>query len=154
MKMHETHNQLMATPNLSGWNHVDEESGTYIFILKNTGLGPAIVNRICLTVDGQTIEGESADLITAAADKLFPDNEKAVGAEMFTVGEFISANQKFEILTITVAGLTAEEIGKLVRSKAKLAIKYSSIFGKQYLFDSDAEPPLIPDQDETNKIRK
>jgi len=139
IKMHEQHNRLMATPHLSGWNHIDGDAGTFIFTLENNGLGPAIVREINLLIDGKHLEGEGSELIDAAVEKMFDIKTVNYGVEMFNTGEFISAGKKFDIFTINTQDKSAEDVRSFVAEKARLLIKYDSILGDSYLFDSDKD---------------
>ncbi|MDH0084854.1 MAG: hypothetical protein GTN60_04825 [Pseudomonas stutzeri] len=137
--MHEKHNRLMATPHLSGWNHQDGETETYSFTLENTGIGPAIIKAITLTVDGHPAQGEGSDMIEDAAERLFPNVAKHHRFEMFTVGEFVPPNKKFEVYSIQAEGLSAEQLIKRAQTATKLVIHYESIYGDKYLYDSDTD---------------
>jgi len=140
MNMHEQHNRLMATPHLSGWNHVEDATGTYIFTLENNGLGPAIVREISLWVDGVLQEGAGTDLVDAAVQQLFSAEAPSdYGAEMFTVGEFIAVGKKFNILTVRFKDKGPDTVRAYVAEKAKLQIRYDSILGDSYFFDSDKD---------------
>ncbi len=139
IKMHEQHNRLMATPHLSGWNHINSDSGTYTFTLENNGLGPAIVREISLLVDGKPLEGDGPELIEAAVEKMFAHETTNSGIEMFTTGEFIAVGKKFDILTIQVANKKAEDLRMYIAAKAQLLISYDSILGDSYFFDSEVD---------------
>lgn len=139
IRMHEQHNRLMSTPHLSGWNHADCETGTYSFTLENTGLGPAIIKDILLKVDGQQMEGESAELVEAASDKLFPNIDKRDQYEMFVKGEFIPPSKKFEIYRIVTSQLHPDDITQQVQSRTHLVIRYESILGERYVYDSASD---------------
>lgn len=136
MKMHEQHNRLMATPHLSGWSHVDNSSGTFIYTLENTGLGPVIVSEVTLLVDGVQQEGEGTELIDKAVQNIFEPNTFDYGAEMFTVGEFIPTGKKFNLVTIEAKNKSAEEVRTYITDKITLLITYKSILGDSYLFNS------------------
>ena len=135
VKMHERHNRLMATPNLSGWKHTDSEQGTFLYTLENTGIGPAIIKEITLEVDGKLVEGEGSDLIEAAIDIIVP-YEQTRKIEMFVKGEFISAGRRVEIYQASSPYLSEEEIEERLTKRAKLLIQYESIFGDAFTFDS------------------
>lgn len=139
MDMHERHNRLMSTPHLSGWNHQDGETETYSFTLENTGIGPAIIKSIVLTVDDEPAQGEGSDMVEDAAERLFPNIAKHHRFEMFTVGEFIPPNKKFEIYSIKAAGLRAEQLVQIVQARTKLVIHYESIYGEKHVYDSELE---------------
>lgn len=137
--MHEKHNRLMATPHLSGWNYEDGETNTYSFTLENTGIGPAIIKSILLTVDDQPAQREGSDMIEDAAERLFPNLAKLHRFEMFTVGEFIPPNKKYEVYGVQADGLTAKQLLERVQTRTKLVIHYESIYGDKYVYDSETE---------------
>jgi hypothetical protein len=139
IKIHEQHNRLMATPHLSGWNHINSDTDTYTFTLENNGLGPAIVREITLLVDGNPQEGKGSELIKAAVDKMFAHETINSGIEMFTTGEFIAVGKKFDILTIKITNKKAEDLRMYVAGKTQLLISYDSILGDSYLFDSELD---------------
>ncbi|MCQ4267407.1 hypothetical protein NAV28_09275 [Pseudomonas stutzeri] len=139
MAMHERHNRLMAKPHLSGWNHQDGETDTYSFTLENTGIGPAIIKSIVLTVDGKPAQGEGSEMVEDAAERLFPNIAKHHRFEMFTVGEFIPPSKKFEIYYIKAQGFSAEQLVQNVQARTKLVIHYESIYGEKHIYDSELE---------------
>lgn len=70
-------------------------------------------------------------------NRLFPGTNKRTGYEMFIVGEFIPPNKKFDIVDITIPDSNASDIADYIRAKCRLVIGYTSVFGKQYTYDSD-----------------
>ncbi|SDF22103.1 hypothetical protein [Phytopseudomonas seleniipraecipitans] len=137
IKSHERHNRLMATPHLSAWNHADIEPGLYQFSIENTGIGPAVVREISVSVGGEKIKGWSADLVELAVEKLFGATEHEASYEMFVINDVLPPGKKFTVLSIKIPGTTGGDIQEFVTEQVSLMIKYESILGDKYVFDSE-----------------
>lgn len=140
MYIQRKHNQKMSQPHLSGWNHQGHDPESYIFSLENVGLGPAIIKKISLRVEGKEITGEGSDLIQNAIPKIFHGIDYGdPGWEMFSTGEMIPSGKKYHILTVHPLNSTSETITSLMRKNARLVIHYESILGEKFLFDSEKD---------------
>ncbi|PSS51672.1 hypothetical protein [Pseudomonas sp. BBP2017] len=138
IKMHEQHNRRMATPHLSAWNSTDVETRSYCFTLENNGLGPAIIREVCLWVDGVQLQGEGPDLLEAASRRLFGAIPYEQHAEWFIVGEFIPPGKKFNTTTVMLEDHEPAAVMAIAKSRLRLLIRYDSILGNSYVYDSDS----------------
>ena len=137
IKMHELHNRRMATPHLSAWNSTDVKTRSYCYTLENNGLGPAIIREVSLWVDGQQLQGEGPDLLEAASKMLLGDIPYEQRAELFIVGEFIPPGKKFITTTVMLASHEPATIMAIAKARLRLLIRYDSILGDSFVYDSD-----------------
>ncbi|UVE17860.1 hypothetical protein NVV93_00210 [Pseudomonas sp. LS44] len=138
IKLHEQHNRRMVTPHLSGWAHTDPSHKTFFFTLENNGLGPAIAREIKFWVDGELQEGEGPDVLEAAAKKYLGAIDSNQRAEMFIVGEFIPPGRKFNTFTLMLREHEPHAIMAELKVRTRLLIRYESILGDSYVYDSDS----------------
>ncbi|TDF86250.1 hypothetical protein [Pseudomonas sp. H9] len=137
IKLHELHNRRMATPHLSAWNSTDVKARSYCYTLENNGLGPAIIREVNLWVDGQHVPGEGPDLLEAASKMLLGDMPYEQRAELFIVGEFIPPGKKFTTITFVPENHEPAVIMAIAKARLRLLIRYDSILGDSYVYDSD-----------------
>ena len=137
IKMHERHNRRMATPHLSAWNSTDVKTSSYCFTLENNGLGPAIIREVSLWVDGTQLQGEGPDLLEAASSMLLGDIPYEQHAELFIVGEFIPPGKKFNTTTVMLEDHEPAAVMAIAKGRLRLLIRYDSILGDSYVYDSD-----------------
>lgn len=137
IKMHEQHTRRMATPHLSVCNSADINTRSYCCTLENNGLGPAIIREVCLWVDGVPLQGEGPDLLKVASSLLLGDIPYELHAELFLVGESIAPGKKFTTTTVMLGDHEPAVIMAIATSRLRVLIRYDSLFGDSYCYDSD-----------------
>lgn len=134
-KKNDLHNRLMVTPNLSDATHVDIEGCTYEYKIHNKGIGPAIIIDAEIYVDGEAIE--TKDPLVDAIEMILKGTSLSYGHQSIALGAYILPNEVIDILSVaTDETNTPMTVHAEVQRRARLTIKYKSIYGDTYAFDS------------------
>jgi hypothetical protein len=134
-KKNDLHNRLMVTPSLSDDTHVDIEGCTYEYKIHNKGIGPAIIIDAAIYVDGEAIE--TKDPLVDAIEMILKGTNLRYGHQSIALGTYILPNEVIDVLSVaTDEANTPMVIHAEVQRRAKLKIKYKSIYGDTYAFDS------------------
>lgn len=91
------HNKLSVRPHLAGhasWN----DEGVYSLVLRNDGLGPAIITGARVFREGCLLPGEGPELVVKAFDNL--PRCKLLGHEFFYLEHVVPAGKEIEICTV------------------------------------------------------
>jgi hypothetical protein len=132
------HNRLMVTPHLDGMTLMinSETHHTYQYFIINNGVGPAILNSSCLTIDDVEIGPE--DPIPTAVRKICPNiADVAFEHESAPVGAYIPAGTTVELVKIHCATkAAADEVKEKMENRARLTLTYKSIYDELHHFDS------------------
>lgn len=136
MKMHEHHNRLTVRPHLDDMTHVDEGEGLFRYEITNKGIGPAILTHATVYLDGEPVTAE--DTIERAITLLLSDKPHCHwGHESPAIGAYLSPGQVVELVTIrTDERFPPMAIRQHLRERAQLVVKYRSIYGETFEFDS------------------
>jgi hypothetical protein len=134
------HNRLSVTPHLTTWTQSEEATGTYSFEILNNGIGPALIQNFSLQVDGQPITGEGAEPIEKALKVLFPQYAFRSSQAFMARGYMMSAKEARSLVAVQFYGERLPRQAEVdhATKRTRLIIKYESIYGDEYLLDTDA----------------
>ena len=126
------HNRLSVRPFLSIYRK--QFVGQPIeYSIENRGLGPAIVKRFSILVDGKEVRASDGNNFYAAMDTLEIDRS-GVGGHLFASDEVLKAGQEVVVLRFPKSGeseaVHKELLGKLPRMKFRL--EYESMYEEKY----------------------
>lgn len=120
------HNELSVRPHLAGHASLDRE-GVYRLILRNDGLGPAIVTGARVFREGRLILGEGPQLIVNAFDGL--PHCKLVGHEFFYPEYVIPAGRKVEVCAVKFE-VDVGDVDEYLAGLLLLELDYKSAYNK------------------------
>lgn len=134
------HNKLMVTPHLCLETNYEISDKEYEWevILKNSGIGPAIINKLAILIDGKELnEVELKKLQTIIEGFL----EKPIKGFMFNIyssGYAIGEKEDDILLSFVVPVNISTKINELENKldKIDVYIEYKSLYGREYTFDS------------------
>jgi hypothetical protein len=121
------HNRLSVVPRLAITHHLLGSKGRLGISVLNTGLGPAIIERCDIMVDGERVN--SWEDACRALDLMEP----SLGYDDITPGS-ISPNERRWLLSIGADSDTTQRIKVLSKALQRLhvGITYSSIYGENF----------------------
>ena len=129
------HSKLLTRPYLAGQPDIDNKGAQYVFSIENNGLGPAIITDIQVIVDDVHLSGpdhnkfiESGRIVSGMASHYY--------FETFSVGDYISAGKTLKLYRFTDIKGSVNEVGVLWETRVRLIIRYQSILGEEFTFDS------------------
>lgn len=113
---------------VAAWPYVEWYTSNvegYKLTVQNKGIGPAIVRKVALKIDGRPLEGNGAliDAVMGAQNDV-----KWINSGL--AGRVLSANETVSILTIPDPLHAREYQGRLAKRKFELDITYCSIYGR------------------------
>ena len=137
LKMHENHNRLSVTPHLDGMVHIDEDDCIYRYSITNNGIGPAIIKRSQIYVNGQ-YSGSTEHLENALPQAINGIQSEDFGHEHRGDNAFIPAGDTIPLITINCSRLniSPSQIRQQLADRATLVLEYESIYGDKFLFNS------------------
>ncbi|HFD31441.1 MAG TPA: hypothetical protein ENJ28_01830 [Gammaproteobacteria bacterium] len=140
-KQIQKHNRLSVKPHLATWSHSDEDEGVYLVELINNGLGPAVITKFTLSLDGRPIEGQGTEPIEKLLKDLFQEfsykSKQAYIAKGYAMAEkekCVLLEMKFdEKSCITKTGIEDKF------ARAALTIEYESFYGEKFVLSTEDE---------------
>ncbi|CAG1021695.1 hypothetical protein DOJK_01178 [Patescibacteria group bacterium] len=87
------HNRISVKPHLTTWSYdYIPGKGLCSIDLINNGIGPAVIKKFIIKVDGEVIKGEKSEPIKKALKILFPSYAYRSHQLYFNVGYVMAAN--------------------------------------------------------------
>jgi hypothetical protein len=127
-----THNKLCVKPFITSF--LQESSTNLTFTITNCGLGPAEIEEFTIFANGKKINNHEefnvdleSLLATLTLQKLYTEYNK--------LGHIIDIKGSSTILEIKADSLAPEEI-KTILNRYRLVVKYKSLYGQRFEFDS------------------
>jgi len=133
------HNRLSVKPHLTSWtdDHINEK-GLFRYKLMNNGLGPALVEKIVLRIDGNEVVGEGPELIEKALEILLPDKRYSYKSNhsFFRKGYSILPKENIVVAEVQFDPFypKPKDFGNELEKRAKLEITYKSFYGERFFF--------------------
>ena len=128
------HNKLSVKPHLITCSNNNDRKGFYKLVLINNGLGPALINKFLVKLDGKLISEQGRETIENMFKIIFPnlDPEHTL-AFFFTKDSSISAKDKQIILYIKfLPPFPSRKFVDQALTRFNLEITYSSFYGEQF----------------------
>ena len=135
------HNRLSVTPHLD-W-HINTrwtpQGATFSFVLKNTGIGPAIIKSRTFHLDGKPFipEGDQSKIIEQIAPQCFSGyNHSVAHASIPGIDTAILPSHEVCVAEIAFSGLaqSAEKEIKGIFGRVDLDIGYESFYRECFFF--------------------
>lgn len=143
-KLMREHQEKSSFPKLETWSNTSNTR--YQFEIKNTGLGPAIIEDIKIVYEDSTYDIGPRNFALAYLDSI-PGYKFSTTS--ITPGRIIEPGSKVWPINIQLDTLIWEHpIAKLFRSqKARVIIRYSSVYEKHWEIQGIGRVPVLLDND-------
>ena len=137
------HNRMSVRPHLSSW--MDSTNGRYRLIIKNDGLGPALIREFVVTLDGEVVPGEGSKPIHQTLQKLIPSFSANSYAFLDSNGVLKEGAGIMVFDGAIPSGLTGEDLDSALEP-ADLLIRYASLYedGDRYFSARHGHLPRWP----------
>lgn len=132
------HNRISVRPHLTTWEHSNQEKGHYYIELINNGIGPALIKKFIVKVDGEIIEGEKTEKIQKALKILFPNHAYTSNQSWFQDGYAMTVNESKIIAAIvfhTPESINPVDVSQAIE-RADILVDYESMYGEKFTLDS------------------
>lgn len=134
---HDKHNRLTVRPYLNGSTTIDNDGKTYSFAIINKGMGPAIIKEANIFVDGKLVEDDNDPIEKAIKLIITTRPIEKFGHQTIAIGSYISTNEQIDIATFQTKGLyTPEKLKDSLKDSIYILIRYESIYGESFNYDS------------------
>ncbi|MEZ9567202.1 hypothetical protein AB4226_18990 [Vibrio artabrorum] len=135
------HNRISYKPHLTSWSHKEFQQGVFALDVINNGLGPAVIKKFTISVDGEAIEGKGPALVESAVSKIFSDKRYTAHYEFMGASYVMGAKDRCRVVVIKFEGTAIPTAGEVEQAieRARLEIHYESFYGDSFYFDSDVE---------------
>ena len=140
------HNRLSFRPHLTTWTDQDAAKGFYGIELLNNGLGPAIIERFVVKVDGKSISGDGTEPIEKALKILFPNFAYQARQSYLANGYSMSAKERCTIVAVQFLGpqLPSAEFVEHAINRSALEISYKSFYEETFHLSTEEESSNKP----------
>lgn len=131
------HNRLSVRPILCTWKNINTTS--FSFIIKNSGIGPAIIKDVTIFLNDKKIEGNDEAIIHEIIENIFSDYPHQCDASLFSAGYVFAINEQVEIANVkftTLKSPSKDEINQKL-SQVRLVVNYESAYQKKVKLDTD-----------------
>jgi hypothetical protein len=135
------HNKLSCRPHLTTWTIIKADEGFYSVELVNNGLGPALIEKFILKVDGKIIPGERTEPIKKALKILFPNHNYKSEQSFVSKGYSMAAKDKCNIVTIqfTNPPFPNREFVEHEMNRGDVEIFYKSFYNETFRLSTEEE---------------
>ena len=135
------HNKLSYKPHLTTWMDSDKDKAFYSVELINNGLGPALIEKFTIKVDGEVMPGKQTEPIEKAMELLLPGlNYEKFYKAFLGKGSSMAAKDKHTIVAIQFSQpYPNHELVEEVFNRADIEIAYKSFYGEPFLLSTEDE---------------
>ena len=140
------HNRLSFRPHLATWTHKNAETGSYEVELMNNGLGPAMIKKFALFVDGKLISGDGTEPIEKTLKILFPNIPYQSQQSYLSNGYSMAPKERCSIIKLrfTTPQLLTLELVEHASRRCDLEICYTSFYGEVFHLSTQKERQSKP----------
>lgn len=137
------HNKLMVKPHLclSTNTYADDDGFEFEALIKNNGIGPAVIKKYKLFLDKKELSNTELDSLESIVRNQLQRAVTGFGFIKLNVDYVISEKGEELFLNFTVPtnlNTSLEELKKSI-DKFDVYIEYQSIYGQTYTFDSQLQ---------------
>ena len=132
------HNKLSVKPHLTTWTNNDEINGFYKLELINNGLGPALIEKFLVKMDGKVISEQGPVPMENMFKIIFPnlDPEHTFGSYL-AKDYSMAAKDKSTILNIQfLRPFPSRKVVANALARLNFEITYKSFYGEQFHLQS------------------
>ena len=132
------HNSLSVRPFLTIWTRQYSEKGLYEVELINNGLGPALIEKFTVKVDGKVITGEGTEPVEKALKVVFPNHNYQSHQSYVDKGYSMAPKEKCTIVAIQFTDQpwpTPESVSQAF-NRAELEVAYKSFYEEPFLLST------------------
>ncbi len=134
------HNKLSCKPHLITWTHSENDQAYYYVEVINNGLGPALIEKFTLKVDGEVMPGERTEPIDNALKKLFHGLNYQSYRAFLGKGHAMAAQEKRKIIEIKFSRpVPKPEFVEETFNRGDIEIAYKSFYGESFLLSTEEE---------------
>jgi len=136
------HNRLSVRPHLTSWtdDHLNTK-GLFRYRVMNNGLGPALIEKIVLKVDGNEVIGEGDELIKNALEILLPGRIYTYHSyyAFFKKGYSMLPKENVVVAEVQFNPIfpNPKKFGERLEKQATLEITYKSFYGERFFFPEE-----------------
>jgi hypothetical protein len=136
------HNRLSVKPSVVSRNHTNwaDEGMVYSYDLCNFGIGPAVIRKFTLILDGKPFCPDTGSPVAGLIKTVFSGEFNFVvrNNSFPNAGYILPANQTYQVVEIFFSKLTAGQESKFDQLKARmnLCVEYESLYGDWFVFDT------------------
>ena len=134
------HNRMSVRPHLTTWRQIDPSNGYYQVDLINNGIGPALIEKFCVKVDGKVLPGAELEVIETAMKILFPNNAYTLGKAYVGKGYAMAPKERCTIVSVQFLekpGPSIETVEHALLRRADLEITYTSFYGERFELETE-----------------
>lgn len=132
------HNKLSVRPHLTTWTNNDERNGFYKLELINNGLGPALIEKFLIKMDGKVISEQGLVPMENMFNTIFTnlDPEQTLGSYL-AKDHSMAAKDKYTILNIQfLQPFPSRKVVAQALTRLNFEITYRSFYGEQFHLQS------------------
>ena len=132
------HNKLSVKPYITTWSHNENQQGFYAVDILNNGIGPALIRKFQIFVDGHEIKGQSLELIEKALGVLFPNYTYNSYKAYLSEGYMMAPKENRNLVKIQFLGSNFPSPVEIEHAtkRVKILIEYESIYKEKQTYDS------------------
>jgi len=140
------HNRLSFRPHLTTWTHSHPEKGFYAVELINNGLGPAIIDKFTVTLDGKSLGDNATDALDKVLKILFPNTQYRATFSTVGTGYAMSPKERCTIVAVQFSGAVrpSPEVVDHSLNRGNLEISYRSFYEEEFRLSSQEEQAKKP----------
>ncbi|EFP95655.1 hypothetical protein [Vibrio caribbeanicus] len=135
------HNRISYKPHLTVWSHNELQEGVFALDVINNGLGPAVIKKFDISVDGEVIEDKGPALVESTVNKIFLGKRFTANYQFMGSSYVMGAKECCRVLDIKFEGteIPAPKEFEQAIKRTRLEIHYQSFYGDSFYFDSGVE---------------
>ena len=134
------HNRMSVRPHLTTWRHSSASRGYYQVDLINNGIGPALIEKFSVKIDGKVLPGTELEAIDKAMKILFPNTSYTMGKAYVGRGYAMAPKERCTIVSVQFTGgavPSPEIVEHALLSRADLEVRYKSFYGEEFKLETE-----------------
>lgn len=134
------HNRLSVQPHVVVFANRSNENGQGRFsvVLRNSGLGPAIIERYFALLDKEPLSLRDSSIVSTTVATVIGRPAPHLGFHRLIRGDAIAKDQEVNLFSVGFACSTPQDYQAVMKSleRLSLVIEYASIYGEKFKYDS------------------
>lgn len=140
-KVARDHNKISVRPHLTTWTNKDHDNGAFSVYVLNNGIGPALIKKYEIRVDGKIMSGDGTAPMENALKHLFSGQPYQSHNAYMAPGFSLGAKESCRVTSFQFLqgfNLNSEQVDHAF-NRADLIIEYESFYGEKFILDSSDE---------------
>ncbi len=128
------HNRLSVTPHIRIDHSYDSGVGMAKYVLKNSGIGPAIIVSLQLKIDGKIFPEQGYSMFKGVFKILDLDYDECL-SWFPDLGDAIAANEETPLITCVCSAKSKTKYESIKKAIPRLGfiVKYKSVYGDNFI---------------------